>query len=83
MFRHIGLDERDHMNMSFTFCDKPEWLEEYDGMPESAIESRCIDFVLSPEDIAQKTLRISHAESWQCLHLLIMKKLKIVNQRVT
>ncbi len=31
-------------------------------MPESAIESGCIDFVLSPEDIAQEIVRISHAE---------------------
>lgn len=31
-------------------------------MPESAIASGCIDFVLSPEDIAQKIVRIAHAE---------------------
>ncbi len=30
-------------------------------MPESAIESGCIDFVLSPEDIAQEIVRIAHA----------------------
>ncbi len=29
-------------------------------MPESAIASGCIDFVLSPEDIAQEIVRISH-----------------------
>jgi two-component system, chemotaxis family, protein-glutamate methylesterase/glutaminase len=29
-------------------------------MPESAIASGCIDFVLSPEDIAQKIVRIMH-----------------------
>lgn len=34
VFRRIGLDERDHMNMSFAFCDKPERVVEYDGMPE-------------------------------------------------
>ncbi|OGW30152.1 MAG: hypothetical protein A2X56_13205 [Nitrospirae bacterium GWC2_57_13] len=34
VFRRIGLDERDHMNMSFVFCDKPERVVEYDGMPE-------------------------------------------------
>ena len=34
VFRRIGLDERDHMNMSFLFCDKPEQVVEYDGMPE-------------------------------------------------
>ena len=30
-------------------------------MPESAIASGCIDFVLSPEDIAQEIIRIAHA----------------------
>src|ERR1700678_130500 len=29
-------------------------------MPESAIESGCIDFVLSPEDIAHEIVRIAH-----------------------
>lgn len=33
VFRRIGLDERDHMNMSFVFCDKPEMVIKYDGMP--------------------------------------------------
>jgi chemotaxis response regulator CheB len=32
-------------------------------MPKSAIESGCIDFVLSPEDIAQEIVRIAHAQS--------------------
>ena len=32
-------------------------------MPESAIASGCIDFVLSPEDIAQEIVRIAHADS--------------------
>jgi chemotaxis response regulator CheB len=31
-------------------------------MPESAIATGCIDFVLSPEGIAQKIVRIAHAE---------------------
>ncbi|MFZ3207798.1 MAG: chemotaxis protein CheB [Geobacteraceae bacterium] len=31
------------------------------GMPESAIASGCIDFVLSPEDIAKEIVRIAHA----------------------
>ena len=31
-------------------------------MPESAIASGCIDFVLSPEDIAQEIVRIAHEE---------------------
>jgi two-component system chemotaxis response regulator CheB len=30
-------------------------------MPESAIASGCIDFVLSPEDIAKEIIRIAHA----------------------
>jgi two-component system chemotaxis response regulator CheB len=30
-------------------------------MPESAIASGCIDFVLSPEDIAKEIVRIAHA----------------------
>ena len=30
-------------------------------MPESAIESGCIDFILSPEDIAKEIVRIAHA----------------------
>jgi two-component system, chemotaxis family, protein-glutamate methylesterase/glutaminase len=30
-------------------------------MPQSAIETGCIDFVLSPEDIAQEIVRIAHA----------------------
>ena len=31
-------------------------------MPESAIASECIDFILSPEDIAIEIVRIAHAE---------------------
>ena len=31
-------------------------------MPRSAIASGCIDFVLSPEDIAREIVRIAHAE---------------------
>jgi hypothetical protein len=34
VFRRIGLDERDHMNMSFVFCGRPERVVNYDGMPE-------------------------------------------------
>jgi ubiquinol oxidase len=33
VFRRIGLDERDHMNASFVFCDKLELAVNYDGMP--------------------------------------------------
>ncbi|HQS59842.1 MAG TPA: chemotaxis protein CheB [Gallionellaceae bacterium] len=32
-------------------------------MPESAIASGCIDFILSPEDIAKAIIRIAHAET--------------------
>lgn len=32
-------------------------------MPESAIESGCIDFILSPEDIAQEIVRIACVEA--------------------
>jgi len=32
-------------------------------MPESAIASGCIDFVLSPEDIAQEIVRIAHVDT--------------------
>lgn len=31
-------------------------------MPETAIQSGCIDFVLSPEDIAQKIIELMHEE---------------------
>jgi chemotaxis response regulator CheB len=31
-------------------------------MPESAIATGCIDFILSPEDIAREIVRIAHAE---------------------
>ena len=31
-------------------------------MPESAIESGCIDMLLSPEEIAREIIRIAHAE---------------------
>jgi two-component system, chemotaxis family, protein-glutamate methylesterase/glutaminase len=32
-------------------------------MPESAIESGCVDFVLSPEDIARKIMEIIHGDT--------------------
>ncbi len=32
-------------------------------MPQSAIESGCIDFILSPEEIAQQIIKIAHGES--------------------
>jgi len=33
VFRRIGLDERDHMNSSFIFCNKTDCVVNYDGMP--------------------------------------------------
>ncbi|MDP1530214.1 MAG: chemotaxis protein CheB [Rhodoferax sp.] len=37
-------------------------------MPESAIESGCIDFVLSPEDIAKEIVRIAQREDMAVTH---------------
>jgi chemotaxis response regulator CheB len=44
-----------------TIAQKPETAAEPD-MPGSAIASGCIDFVLSPEDIAREILRIAQAD---------------------
>jgi chemotaxis response regulator CheB len=41
-----------------TIAQKPDTAGQPD-MPESAIASGCIDFVLSPEDIAQEIIRIA------------------------
>lgn len=43
-----------------TIAQKPDTAGQPD-MPESAIASGCIDFILSPEDIAQEIVRIAHA----------------------
>ena len=43
-----------------TIAQKPDTAAQPD-MPESAIASGCIDFVLSPEDIAKEIVRIAHA----------------------
>jgi chemotaxis response regulator CheB len=45
-----------------TIAQKPDTAEQPD-MPESAIASGCVDFVLAPEKIAQEIVRIAHAES--------------------
>jgi chemotaxis response regulator CheB len=45
-----------------TIAQKPETAGKPD-MPGSAIASGCIDFVLSPEDIAQKIVRIAHGQT--------------------
>jgi chemotaxis response regulator CheB len=45
-----------------TIAQKPDTAEQPD-MPESAIASGCVDFVLAPEKIAQEIARIAHAES--------------------
>ena len=33
VFRRVGLDEREHMNTSFVFAGRPEFVVHYDGMP--------------------------------------------------
>lgn len=43
-----------------TIAQKPETAVQPD-MPESAIDSGCVDFILSPEEIAVKIAEISHA----------------------
>jgi chemotaxis response regulator CheB len=45
-----------------TIAQKPSTASQPD-MPESAIDSGCIDFVLSPEDIAKEIVRIAHDEA--------------------
>jgi two-component system, chemotaxis family, protein-glutamate methylesterase/glutaminase len=45
-----------------TIAQKPETAVQPD-MPISAIDSGFIDFVLSPEEIAQKIIKIAHVES--------------------
>ena len=44
-----------------TIAQKPETASQPD-MPESAISSGCIDFILSPEEIAEKIRLIAHKE---------------------
>ncbi|CAN7555370.1 chemotaxis protein CheB [Caballeronia sp. LjRoot31] len=44
-----------------TIAQKLETAKEPD-MPESAIATGCVDFVLSPEDIAQEIVRIAHED---------------------
>ena len=44
-----------------TIAQKPDTASQPD-MPESAIASGCIDFILSPEAIAKEIVRIAHAE---------------------
>jgi two-component system chemotaxis response regulator CheB len=43
-----------------TIAQKPDTAGQPD-MPESAIASGCIDFILAPEKIAQEIVRIAHA----------------------
>lgn len=47
-----------------TIAQKPSTAMQPD-MPESAIKSGCIDFVLSPEEIAQTIVKIAHTEATQ------------------
>jgi chemotaxis response regulator CheB len=44
-----------------TIAQKPDSAAQSD-MPESAIASGCVDFILSPEEIAREIIRIAHAE---------------------
>jgi two-component system, chemotaxis family, protein-glutamate methylesterase/glutaminase len=44
-----------------TIAQKPDTASQPD-MPETAIESGCIDFILSPEDIAKEIVRIARGE---------------------
>ncbi|MDD2273033.1 MAG: chemotaxis protein CheB [Desulfuromonadaceae bacterium] len=44
-----------------TIAQKPDTAEQPD-MPESAIASGCIDYILSPEEIAKEIVRIAHEE---------------------
>jgi len=44
-----------------TIAQKPETASQPD-MPESAIASGCIDYILSPEDIAQRIIKITHSD---------------------
>ncbi|HZK97069.1 MAG TPA: chemotaxis protein CheB, partial [Prolixibacteraceae bacterium] len=43
-----------------TIAQKPETATQPD-MPESAIASGCIDYILSPEDIAAQIIKIANA----------------------
>jgi chemotaxis response regulator CheB len=43
-----------------TIAQKPETAAQPD-MPESAVATGCVDFILSPEDIAKQIVRIAHA----------------------
>lgn len=45
-----------------TIAQMPDTAEQPD-MPESAIESGCIDFILSPENIAKEIIRIAQKET--------------------
>ncbi|MGH9616631.1 MAG: chemotaxis protein CheB [Acidobacteriaceae bacterium] len=42
-----------------TFAQDPSSAK-YDGMPRSAVDSGCVDFILSPKDIAKEIRRIRH-----------------------
>jgi len=44
-----------------TIAQKPETASQPD-MPETAIESGCIDYILSPEDIAERIIKIAHSD---------------------
>jgi chemotaxis response regulator CheB len=45
-----------------TIAQRPDTVRQPD-MPESAIASGCIDFILSPEEIAQKIIQIAQEDA--------------------
>jgi two-component system, chemotaxis family, protein-glutamate methylesterase/glutaminase len=49
-----------------TIAQKPDTAGQSD-MPESAIASGCVDFILSPEDIAKQIVKIARDEAEECL----------------
>lgn len=54
----LGLEEI-KVAGGITFAQDPATAK-YDGMPRSAIDSGCVDFVLSPGEIAKEIQRIQH-----------------------
>jgi two-component system, chemotaxis family, protein-glutamate methylesterase/glutaminase len=49
-----------------TIAQKPDTAGQ-PQMPQSAIATGCIDFILSPEDIAREIVRIGHGPKWDML----------------
>jgi hypothetical protein len=64
--------------LEVTLAQKPDTAGQPD-MPESAIASGCIDFVLSPEDIAKEIVRIAHEDEDIHVSITVMLKSLILN----